>query len=65
MRVQIKLQSASAAIMNEKDEVVCSISMDNYLFVCDASGLGEAVVKAHEHIKAAWEASKSGNKAVS
>lgn len=64
MRVQIKLQSASAEILNEQNEVVGSISMDNYQFICDASGLGEALVKAKEHIKAAWEESKAENKVV-
>lgn len=65
MRVQIKFQSTSAEILNEKNEVVGSVSMDNYLFICDASGLGEALAKAHAHIKAAWEESKAENKSVS
>lgn len=65
MRVQIKFQSAFAEILNEENEAVGSVSMDNYHLICDISGLGEALAKAHEHIKAAWEASESGSKAVS
>lgn len=64
MRVQIKLQSASAEILNEQNEVVGSISMDNYQLICDASGLGEALAKTYAHVKAAWEEPKAENKAV-